>query len=91
MHHTQVLPEQVCRTFADARDAAVAAGDLAASEHPPTFHEIRSLGGVLLHLSAWSEANVQALMGHANSTMTRVYLEGHERPWTEICVSIVRK
>jgi hypothetical protein len=52
VHHTQVLPEQVCRTFADARDAAVAAGDLAASEHPPTFHEIRSLGGVLLHLSA---------------------------------------
>jgi len=37
--HTQVLPEQLSRAFADARDAAQLTTD-----NPPTFHEIRSLG-----------------------------------------------
>ncbi|MGY0611937.1 tyrosine-type recombinase/integrase [Luteimonas sp. A501] len=42
-HHTQVMPEQISRAFADARTAAGITGD-----NPPTFHEIRSLGGALL-------------------------------------------
>lgn len=78
-HHTQVLGEQVSRAFADAREGAKIT-----SEHPPTFHEIRSLGGALLRDAGWSEEQVQCLMGHASRTMTQVYLQGHEQPWTEV-------
>lgn len=78
-HHTQVLPEQLSRAFADARDAAGVGGD-----NPPTFHEIRSLGGAMLREQGWTLAQVQALMGHASETMTKVYLDGHEQPWCEV-------
>ena len=37
VHHTQVLPAQLSRAFADARAAAGIEGD-----NPPTFHEIRA-------------------------------------------------
>jgi len=79
VHHTQVMPEQITRAFAEARDAAGIGG-----ESPPTFHEIRSLGGALLREQGWTLQQVQALMGHASETMTSVYLEGHEAPWSEV-------
>lgn len=79
VHHTKVLPEQLSRAFADARDAAGIT-----SEHPPTFHEIRSLGGALLIEHGWALPQVQALMGHASEAMTQVYLDGHQQPWAEV-------
>ncbi|PJK00795.1 integrase [Lysobacteraceae bacterium NML91-0213] len=79
VHHTQVMPEQITRAFAEARDAAGIGGD-----SPPTFHEIRSLGGALLREQGWTVEQVQALMGHASPSMTTVYLEGHEVPWSEV-------
>lgn len=80
LHHTQVLPEQITRAFADVRDSLEIGGD-----NPPTFHEIRSLGGALLMTEkGWSKPQVQALMGHASEAMTTVYLEGHEVPWIEV-------
>lgn len=79
-HHTQVMPEQITRTFADVRDQLEIGGD-----NPPTFHEIRSLGGALLmQQQGWTKTQVQALMGHASATMTTVYLDGHELPWVEV-------
>lgn len=79
-HHTQVLPEQLSRAFAVARDEAGIGG-----ESPPTFHEIRSLGGALLVTeSGWTKEQVQALMGHSSVAMTSVYLEGHDLPWSEV-------
>lgn len=79
VHHTQLLPEQITRAFAEARDAAEIVGD-----NPPTFHEIRSLGGALLREQGWTLQQVQALMGHASEAMTTVYLEGHEVPWSDV-------
>lgn len=81
-HHTQVLPEQLSRAFAKARDAAGVDG-LA----PPTFHEIRSLGGALLRDAGWTTEEVQALMGHASKSMTEHYLEGHDMPWLEVAAA----
>ncbi len=78
-HHTQVLPEQLTREFADARDRAGIV-----SENPPTFHEIRSLGGAMLKDAGWTLEQVQALMGHATGAMTKVYLEGHDAPWQAV-------
>lgn len=81
-HHTQVLPEQLSRAFAVARSAAGIEGD-----NPPTFHEIRSLGGALLIQAGWTKKQVQNLMTHTSESMTEHYLEGHDLPWTEVQVS----
>lgn len=78
-HHTQVMPEQLTRAFAESRDAAGVGGD-----NPPTFHEIRSLGAALLLQSGWTEKEVQALLTHSSLNMTREYLEGHERPYETV-------
>lgn len=79
-HHTQVLPEQITRAFKDARDKAGIKG-----QNAPTFHEVRSLGGALLMTQkGWTLEQVQALMGHASTTMTKVYIEGHDTPWQQV-------
>ena len=80
-HHTQVLPEQISRSFADARAEAGIQG-----ENPPTFHEIRSLGGALLREAGWTVEQVQALMTHTSPAMTEHYLGGHEVPWTDVSI-----
>lgn len=78
-HHTQVMPEQLTRAFQDAREAAGIGG-----EHPPSFHEIRSLGGALLSEAGWQIEQVQGLMGHSSPSMTEHYLEGHDAPWQDV-------
>ncbi len=79
-HHTQVLPEQLTRAFQDAREAAGITG-----ENQVSFHEIRSLGGALLHnQQGWSKKDVQSLLTHSSAAMTDVYLDGHDVPWTEL-------
>ncbi len=78
-HHTQVMPEQLTRAFQDAREAAGIT-----TENPPSFHEIRSLGGAILSESGWPIDQVQTLMGHSSTSMTEHYLEGHDIPWQEV-------
>lgn len=78
-HHTQVMPEQLTRAFQDAREAAGITGS-----NPPSFHEIRSLGGALLSEAGWQIEQVQGLMGHSSASMTEHYLEGHDTPWLEV-------
>lgn len=85
-HHTQVLPEQLTRAFADARDAAEIVGD-----NPPSFHEIRSLGAALLEEKGWTREQIQALMGHSDIEMTNDYLRGHDVPWTDVSVGLSLK
>lgn len=80
-HHTQVLPTQLSRAFADVRDELER---FAGVEHPPTFHEIRSLGAALLKEKGWTLDQVQALLAHASGEMTELYLGGHQKPWTEV-------
>lgn len=82
-HHTQVQPEQLSRAFANARIAAGIDG-----ENPPTFHEIRSLGGALLRESGGTVEQVQALLTHSEAAMSEHYLDGHEGPWTRVRTNI---
>lgn len=80
VHHTQVLPEQLTRAFQDVREAAGISG-----ENQVSFHEIRSLGGALLHnQQGRSKKDVQNLVTHSSAAMTDVYLDGHDVPWTEL-------
>lgn len=78
-HHAQVMPDQLTRAFSKAREDAKVGGS-----NPPTFHEVRSLGGAMLRDAGWTVEQVQALMGHASTTMTQVYLAGHETPWQAV-------
>jgi hypothetical protein len=81
-HHTQVLPEQLSRAFAQARlDAGIVGAN------PATYHEIRSLGGALLREIGWSVAQVQTIMTHTSEAMTELYLGGHELPRTEVAAA----
>lgn len=80
-HHTQALPEQLSRAFSDARDATDLFNEAAS---PPSFHEIRLLGGKLHQRAAWSVAHIQALMAYASSDMTDGCLAGHETSWVEV-------
>lgn len=82
-HHTQATPDEITRHFQKARDAAGIVSDT-----PPTFHEVRSLGGAMLQDAGWSLDQVQALMGHASEAMTKHYLEGHEVPWMPVSTGI---
>jgi integrase len=38
----------------------------------------------MLRQSGCTEKQVQNLLAHTDAAMTRVYLEGHEQPWTDV-------
>lgn len=79
-HPTQVLPEQLTRELASIRDRLELGGD-----HPPTFHEIRSLGAApLMSEAGWTKQQVQELLAHQEVSTTEIYLEDHELPWTRV-------
>lgn len=78
-HQTQAMPDQITREFKKVRDSIGVTG-----KNSPTFHEVRSLGGALLMERGWTLEQVQALMGHASESMTKVYLEGHDTPWQAV-------
>jgi len=80
-HHTQVLLERAERAFHEVR---VISGLYKNTKHPPTLHEIRSLGASLYREAGWPEGQVQLLLGHSEIQMTRHYLKGHEAPWERI-------
>lgn len=81
MHHTQVHPRLLSDTFKELREAS---GACRSVKHPPTFHEIRSLGADLKRQKGWSAERLSPLMAHSDVQMTRHYLEGHEPPWTDV-------
>src|SRR3990167_2512332 len=77
-HHTQILGDDLSRTFAALRDD-VGLFDHLNNDELPTFHEIRSLA-IKLHEDGGRDA--QALAGHTSRQMTEAYKEGHGLEWT---------
>ena len=51
------------------------------SDHPPTFHEIRSLSG---RLYADQGINAQALLGHKDAKTTSLYLDSRGTEWISV-------
>lgn len=82
-HSWQVLPDRLSREFSRARARAKVGG-----EHPPTFHEIRSLGSALLAAQGEQLTDVMELMGHSEEEMTRLYQSGHALPHQEVGIRI---
>lgn len=69
----QVSNDVLTRSFKTVRDNV-----FPKLKNPPTFHEIRSLGGRLYLEQGYPKEYVQALMGHATVGMTDVYLTDDE-------------
>ena len=79
-HWSQVTPDYLSREFEKLRDQIPSIKAMPV-EARPTFHEIRSLGSRLLELKGTAVEDIQALMGHADESMTQVYLDGHDTRW----------
>lgn len=77
IHHTQIMPSDISREFADLRDAS---GLYGPKDIPPTFHEIRSLGADMYRQAGMDEKMIQALLGHRDARTTKIYLDGHTPP-----------
>jgi integrase len=77
---TSVSPETLTRTFKKLRDQCEEFTKAPMDERP-TFHEIRALGANQLENLGVAKQAIQHLMGHADESMTEVYLEGHGEKW----------
>lgn len=81
-HMMQLSVKQLSDGFAKARNAT---GLFDEVDHPPTFHELLSLGEFLRTEQGWTIKQIQTLRGHTSEKMTRHYLEGQE--WTTVEVA----
>ncbi|MGO1500792.1 MAG: phage integrase Arm DNA-binding domain-containing protein [Marinobacter sp.] len=80
-HWTQVKPQMITRSFAEARDESGLFDNVPETERP-TFHEIRALGIKSLRDRG---ADPQKLAGHATAKMTNNYDSGHDEiRWVEV-------
>ncbi|PHS24964.1 MAG: hypothetical protein COA83_06775 [Methylophaga sp.] len=75
----QLTCDQLSKGFARARDLAGVGKE---SSHPPTLHELISLGEFLRKEQGWTIKQIQKLRGHTSEKMTMKYLEGQE--WTTV-------
>lgn len=83
-HFGQLSEEMATRAFQEIRDSLPT---FQAMPEPtrPTFHEIRALGADhYKHKLGWTDAQVQALLGHSDVGMTMVYLGRHGERWQEV-------
>lgn len=82
-HIMQLTTDQLSKGFAEARDQAGVGKN---SQHPPTFHELLSLGELLRKQQGWTLKQIQTLRGHTSEKMTMKYLDGQE--WTTVDIAI---
>lgn len=73
-----VVEDRLSAAFSEARAGA---GVGARADHPPTFHEIRSLS---LRLYAEQGINAQALAGHKDPAMTAIYTDSRGSEWVKV-------
>lgn len=81
-HPMQLSVDQLGKAFATARDNSGYYDNT--KSPPPTYYEIKSLGGDRYRAAGWSEDAIQALYGHADKATTERYLAGHEPPWNDV-------
>jgi enterobacteria phage integrase len=75
---SNIHPDTISRRFSEAVEAAGLGGD-----HPPTFHELRSLAARRYALQG---QGAQALLGHKSAAMTEVYKDTRGAEWTRVIV-----
>ena len=67
--------------FEDSRESTGLWGN---DPHPPTFHEVRSLGSALYKRAGYATTDIQQMMAHTEIDMTKLYQSGHELPHTRM-------
>ncbi|HEY0287057.1 MAG TPA: phage integrase Arm DNA-binding domain-containing protein [Pseudomonas sp.] len=73
--------ETLTRLFAIVRDQAAAAYGIPLSDHPPSFHEMRSLSA---RLHAAEGRDPQKLLGHRSAAMTDLYRDSRGTEWIDV-------
>lgn len=91
VHHSQSVArakggsalslETMTRIFAKVRDKAAAAYGIPLSDHPPSFHEMRSLSA---RLHAAEGRDPQKLLGHKSAAMTDLYRDSRGTEWIDV-------
>lgn len=91
VHHTRTISkakagmpivlDTLSKEFAAARDRAAKKMGVSLGEHPPTFHEMRSLSA---RLHAAEGRNPQALLGHRSAKMTDLYRDSRGAEWIDV-------
>jgi integrase len=76
-----VALEALTRQFAKDRDKAAASFGIPLSDHPPSFHEMRSLSA---RLHAAEGRDPQKLLGHRTAAMTDVYRDSRGTEWIDV-------
>jgi integrase len=78
---TPVKLNTLTLAFAEARDIAAANLGIDLGDHPPSFHEMRSLAA---RLHAAEGRDPQNLLGHRNAAMTEMYKDGRGSEWIDV-------
>lgn len=71
----QITASHISKSFCNARKES---GCYENIEHPPTFHEIRSLSAHLQESGGLDKKEIQKWLGHASEKMTDLYLSRRE-------------
>lgn len=71
----QITADYISKSFSNARKES---GCYENIEHPPTFHEIRSLSAHLQEIGGLDKKEIQKWLGHASEKMTDLYLSRRE-------------
>ena len=77
----RVVLDTISKEFAAARDRAAAKLGIDFGDHPPTFHEMRSLAA---RLHAAEGRDPQALLGHRHAKMTDLYRDARGAEWIDV-------
>lgn len=77
----RVVLDTISKEFAAARDRAAAKLEIDLGDHPPTFHEMRSLAA---RLYAAEGRDPQALLGHRHAKMTDLYRDNRGAEWIDV-------
>lgn len=87
-HWTQVMPDYISRAFKRAAEATGLFDDIP-RDIWPTFHELRSLGGILYKKAGYTKEQINLLRGHESDKMFDLYEEGHGIVWKKATAGLV--
>lgn len=76
-HPFAVSLDHLTKSFSDTRDKCGAYNQLPPGQRP-TLHDLRALGSYLYKKAGYPIEYIQALDGHADTSTTERYIDGHE-------------
>lgn len=81
-HHLPMNKKLLTEQFTECSKAVYPGVD-----NYPTFHEVRSLAGVMLEVQGIDIDDIRTVMAHTDAKTTAMYLSGHERSFMSVKAS----